>query len=388
MTKLVQAWVLMLLFVAAVSAKTVDLDVTFYTPDEGSGLLENPEGNEVRNIIFMIGDGMGITQVAMTRIYTVGPDGRLTMERLPVSGFSTTHSANKLITDSGASGTAMATGVKTKNKAIGVRPDGTPVPSILEIAEKAGLATGLVATSAITHATPASFAAHQKRRNDEDKIAIDMTESGVDVLLGGGREFFVGDDDPESLRDDGRNLFAELNGKGYDTVTTREEMLNSTSNKLVGLFEYHALTSEGDEPTLAEMTEKALSILSQDPDGFFVMIEGSQIDWAGHDGDPNGVVYHTLHFDMAIRKAIEFAQQDGHTLVVVTADHETGGLTIVDGDLDGSDLDVEFSTGHHTAMPVPLFAYGPGSTTFSGMMDNTDIPHKFARLLGLEGLEE
>ncbi|MCB2199178.1 alkaline phosphatase [bacterium] len=376
------------LIVGQLFAKSVDVDIDFYTPDPSIDLLEDVEGTEVKNIILMIGDGMGLGHVAMTRFYAVGANGRLTMERFPVTSFVNTHSAKQLVTDSAAAATAMSTGVKTNNKMISVTPDMLELPTVLELAEKKGLSTGLVATSTVTHATPASFAAHEKKRKDEDKIAADMTASGVDVLMGGGREYFVGPDDSEGKRDDDRDLFREFADHGYDTVTTREGMLKSTGDKLVGLFEYHAMTSEGDEPTLREMTAKALDILSRNENGFFLMVEGSQIDWAAHDNDPDGIVYHTLHFDLAIREALEFAKKDGQTLIIVTADHETGGVTIPKGDLDGDDLDVDFSTGHHTATPVPLFAYGPSAERFSGMMDNTDIAKRIAELLGLEGLEE
>lgn len=375
------------LMVGQLFAKSVDVDIAFYTPDSDFSLLENVEGSEVKNIILMIGDGMGLGHVAMSRFYAVGANGRLTMERFPITSFVCTHSVKHLVTDSAAAATAMSTGVKTINKMIGVNPDVQELPTVLERAEAKGLSTGLVATSTVTHATPASFAAHEKKRSDEKEIAEDMTASGVDVLLGGGREYFAGPDDSESKRDD-RDLFKEFADHGYDTVTTREDMLASTGDKLVGLFEYHALTSEGDEPTLREMTAKALDILSRNEDGFFLMVEGSQIDWAAHDNDPDGIVYHTLHFDLAIREALDFAKKDGQTLILVTADHETGGVTIPKGDLDGSDLDIEFSTGHHTATPVPLFAFGPSAERFSGMMDNTDIAKRIADLLGLEGLEE
>lgn len=376
-------------FSGVVQAKDVDLDVSFYQPDTSFATLPNPDVHgEVKHVILMIGDGMGLGHVALARFAAVGPDGRLTIERMPVTGLVCTQSANELITDSGAAATAMATGVKTNNRSISVRPDGDPLPTILELARKQGLATGLVVTSTVTHATPACFAARELRRADEDKIAADMAGSGTDVILGGGLKFWVGRGDSLSRRADDRDLVREMQAKGYTFVHTREGMEAVDEGRLLGLFEYGPMTTRAPEPTLSEMTDKALELLPGLSERFFMMVEGSQIDWAAHDNDPNGIVYQLLNFDLAVREAIHFAQQDGHTLVLVTADHETGGVTIVGGEHDGSGLDAEFSTGHHTATPVVIFAYGPGSDRFTGVMDNTEIARKVAALLHVEGLAD
>lgn len=338
---------------------------------------------DVKNIVFLIGDGMGLSQVAAARIKSVGADGRLHMERMPVTGLLNTHSADKLITDSGASATALATGYKTNNRMISVSPDGRKLLTILEAAKDIGMATGLVATSTITHATPAAFASQVEERRDEDIIASQMLKNRVNVLLGGGKSFFLPQAVPGSKRRDERNLIEEAKRQGYQFVQTKEELKTAEGNYLLGLFQLGALTTNPPEPTLAELTQKAIELLSRDEDGFFVMVEGSQIDWACHDNDPEETIRQTLLFDEAVKVALDFAVKCGHTLVVVTADHECGGMGINAGTLCGKRLDIGWTSRGHTGVPVPIYAFGPGKEQFTGLHDNTDIPKIFARLLGI-----
>jgi len=345
---------------------------------------------KVRNVILCIGDGMGLGQVSLARLRAMGPDGKLHMERLPVSGLVRTHSANRFVTDSAAAGTAIATSIKTNNGMLGLTPDGKRQWTILEAAKAKGMATGLVATSAITHATPASFAAHVKHRRMQIAIAEQLLANRVNVLLGGGREFFLPKSDPDSSRKDNRDLIAEAREAGYAYVETAAELRAVRAPYLLGLFQVEALTTLAPEPPLALLTRKAIGALrnAEQPasgrrSGFFLMVEGSQIDWACHNNDADSCVRQTLLFDQAVKAAVDFALRDGRTLVLVTADHETGGLTIRDKTASGTDVEPAWSSDGHTASPVPIYALGPSAERFAGVYDNTEIAARLAQLLGI-----
>jgi len=331
---------------------------------------------------------MGLGQIMLARIKAAGPDGALYMERLPVIGFIRTHSADALVTDSAAAGTAMASGVKTNNGMLAMTPDGTQYQTILEAAKDKSMATGLVVTSAITHATPAAFASHVEARSMQDKIAEQLIENKVNILFGGGREYFLPGSDSESRRNDQKDLIKHAQDTGYLYIRNEQELKTARHTNILGLFQLGPLTTVAPEPTLAELTTKAINILNSQTNrkkhGFFLMVEGSQIDWACHDNDAAETVRLTLLFDQAVKAAIDFALKDKHTLVIVTADHETGGLTIKGGSLKGDKLDVNWSTGGHSASSVPVYAFGPRAETFSGTYDNTDIPKKIAALLGIK----
>jgi alkaline phosphatase len=363
-------------------------DLSFYQPPISTEPYPLTTAKEVRNVIFCIGDGMGLGQVTLARLRALGPAGKLHMERLPVSGVIRTHSSNRLVTDSAASGTAMSSGIKTKNGMIGLAPDGSPYRTIMEAAKASGMATGLVATSAITHATPASFASHVKSRKMEADVAEQLLANRVNVLLGGGRRFFLPKSDPNSGRKDERDLLAEARDAGYVYAETAAQLRSVNAPYLLGLFQDKGLTTLPPEPMLALMTRKAIECLRHAKDmssgsnkGFFLMVEGSQIDWACHSNDAESCVRQTLLFDEAVKAAIDFALADGHTLVLVTADHETGGLTLFDGDT--KEARVKWSTKSHTGTPVPLFALGPNAEQFAGVYDNTEIPKRLAPLLGI-----
>ena len=345
-----------------------------------------PPNSQVKNVVFLIGDGMGLAQVAAARIKTVGADGRLHIERMPIIGLVNTHSANSLITDSAAGATALATGYKTNNGMVSVSPDGKKLYTILEACRDRGMATGLVATSTITHATPAAFAAHVRSRGDQSTIALQLLENRVNVLLGGGKMFFLPQSQPGSKRKDERDLIVEAKKIGYTFVETREQLLKITNIKyLLGLFQVGALTTTSPkEPSLAEMTQKAIELLSQNRKGFFLMVEGSQIDWACHANDPDNTIRQTVLFDEAVKAALDFALKDKRTLVVVTADHECGGMAINGGSLDGKNLNIGWTTKGHTGVPVPIYAFGPKAEQFTGLHDNTDIPRILARLLDID----
>ena len=341
-------------------------------------LLPLVEGKSIKNVIFLIGDGTGIAQITSGQYATVGPDGLLNLQTMPVTGFVKTHSSDNLITDSASGATAYSCGLKTYNGAIGVNPDKTPCKTILELAEEKGLSTGLVSTSSITHATPASFAAHVESRSMEDEIAAQFLNSGIEVLLGGGVEYFSSEE-----REDSRDLVSEFREAGYQVLMNEDDLNNAESDRLLGLFAADGLEREQGEPSTAAMTSKALDVLSKNDDGFFLMVEGSQIDWGGHGNNSEYVINEVRDFDAAVKAALEFAQQDGETLVVLTADHETGGMTLQRQIAEGDSLEIYWTTGYHTGTPVPLMAYGPGATAFMGWRDNTYVGKKLAEMLKL-----
>ncbi|MHC5157411.1 MAG: alkaline phosphatase [Planctomycetota bacterium] len=358
--------------------KAGDEGIAFYSPPASDAALVNPPDGEVRNVILCIGDGMGPNHVALARHDAVGGDKKLHMERLPIRGEVTTHSANKAATDSAAAATALACGIKTNNRLVGVAPDKTPYSSILELLQKKGWRTGLTATSAISHATPAGFAAHVGSRNKQNEIAAQLLANRVDVMLGGGQKFWSDD------------LRAQAKAAGYQIVESRDSMKTLRPAPVIGLFADDGLTTFAPEPSLAEMSAAAMTLLSTPgkewfapQPKFFLMIEGSQIDWASHANDTERVVRQTLLFDMAVREAIEFAQRDRHTLVIVTADHETGGLQLK-RDEETGEIKAKWTTGGHTGTTVPIYAFGPGSERFSGTLDNTDIPKRIAELTGIK----
>jgi len=358
-------------------------DISFYKPV--TDILSYPLLKEkvVKNIIFLIGDGMGFAHVDAARIRATGANGRLNMERMPVTGFVKTHSANRLITDSAAAGTALSTGFKTDNGIIAMSPNGKNFMSILEAAQKKGMSTGLVVTSNITDATPAVFASHVSSRKNQPDIATQLIKNGVNVLLGGGREFFIPKSIKESKRDDEQSPLNEARAKGYLIVETRQQLADAKGEHILGLFQMDALKTTGDEPSLAEMTQKAIALLKSNKNGFFMMVEGSQIDWGGHANNPDYVIRQVLLFDEAVKIALDFAEENKDTLVVVTADHETGGLAIVSGNLDGSGLGFGWARKEHTAVQVPVYAFGPQALLFMGVQDNTDLAKKFGIALGI-----
>lgn len=330
-------------------------------------------GDQPKNIILMIGDGMGTTQLFAA--YTAN-GGSLYITNMPYSGFVTTQSADDYNTDSAAGGTAFSTGSRTYNGAIGVDEQKKRLPTILEIAERHGKATGLVSSSSITHATPAAFIAHNESRNNYEAIAADFLKTDIDIFIGGGKSFF-------ETREDGRNLLQELENKDYRIFDSIDEATNESQGPMA------IFTEEKHNPQwpergeiIPEGTEKALKVLDNNEEGFFLMVEGSQIDWGGHENNTNYIVQETHDFDRAVGKALQFAANDGETLVIVTSDHETGGMSLENGDFETGEITAKYTSGGHTGVMVPLFSYGPGAENFTGVMKNTDIFHKMHNLFG------
>jgi alkaline phosphatase len=357
-------------------------DISFYKAAPADWAVGPVSERDVRNVILCIGDGMGANEIALARYKAAVPGGKLWMEMLPAAGSVRTFSAGGKITDSAAAVTAIACGVKTKNGVLGIDENGQAYASILEILSRKGWRTGLAVTSTMTHATPAGFASHVDSRGSEAEIAGQMFDNRVDVLFGGGRKFWL------SAGENKSNLILTAQRAGYHVVQTREEMMALTNGPVLGLFAQNKMTTHAPEPSLAEMTQKAIALLSvKNKDWFapapkfFLMVEGSQIDWAGHANDSDNNVRQTLLFDMAVKEAIDFARQDQQTLVIVTADHETGGLMLDKDPNDSKIIYPKWKSKGHTGVDVPLFAYGPGSQEFAVEMDNTDISKKIAKLL-------
>ncbi len=335
-----------------------------------------PRSDFPSNIIIFIGDGMG-----PAHLYAgiTASDHPLNIEKFPFAGYIKTYSSDKYITDSAAAGTAISSGVKTKNGMIGTNPDGTNAVSIMEIAHRNGLSTGLVSTSSITHATPASFVAHNVGRGNYEDIAVDFLNGVIDVFIGGGENHF-------RKRKDGADLCAQLTGKGYDVVYNISDLKNSRSPKIAGLLagEHMPKVSDGRAGMLKDMTAKAIETLSRNKKGFVLMVEGSMIDWGAHENNIDYVIDEVIDMDEAVGAALGFALKDGKTLVIVTADHETGGLALTGGNISDNKVAASFSGKDHTAAMVPVFSIGPGSERFAGIHENTFFKNHFLELLKLK----
>jgi alkaline phosphatase len=326
-----------------------------------------------RNIILMVGDGMGVARVTAGRCYK----GSLALEEFEHVGLVLTQAhGDDFITDSAASATAMATGIQTYNGAIAVGPDTTVLETIFERARKKRKKTGLVAVCSITHATPASFVSHVPSRSMHMEIAEQMASARTDLYLGGGWGWFL-PTDRGGRRTDGKNLIEAMRRDGYTYVSTDSEFQAldiKQTKKLIGLFEEnHVGPVQERKPSLRAMTATAIDLLSRSRRGFFLMVEGSQIDWASHDNDATQTAIEMADFDDAIEEVVRFAKRQGDTLVIVTADHETGGYAIVDGSAGDKTVDGRFATQHHTGTMVPLFAMGPGAERFSGIITVSDV---------------
>jgi alkaline phosphatase len=336
------------------------------------------------NLILFIGDGMGVSHVYAAM--TVSGNS-MTFPSFPVTGFSRTHSANNYSTDSAAGGTALATGEKTNNRMISMRPDSTVLVTLLEHARASGKSTGIVCTSSLTDATPASFAAHVPLRYNYRDIAKWYAAGAAEVFIGGGRKYFEPEADSSGSYDRAEDVVSMLRSAGYDVTYDIESFLSSDAGRIAGLMSPEDMPRmfEGRDPRyLAQATAKALEVLSRNRRGFVLMVEGSEIDDAGHSNSTSMVIEEVLDLDRAVSVACDFALKHGNTLIVVTADHETGGMSITAGDIEKKEVTGSFSFKGHSGVMVPVFAYGPGAMEFTGIHENTDLFHDFYRLLSLD----
>jgi len=327
-----------------------------------------------RNIILMIGDGMGLSQISGAR--TVN-GGTLNILRCRVIGLQSTHAADKYVTDSGAAATAMACGEKVNFYTLGIDTAGNPLTSIVEIAEMNNLSTGLITTSEITHATPAAFYAHQSDRYLYENIALDLIGKGVDFFLGGGKKYF-------NQRTDGLNLLDSLTSRNYQV---RDDLALVSGNQKAAIFiaENIPLTYlHGRGNVLPDAVTVAVQQLNQNKNGFFLMVEGAQIDWACEENNQDYLMAEMIDFDKAVGRALDFAEADGNTLVVITGDHETGGYSLMDGSVENHTVQGQFISWLHTGTMVPVFAYGPGEEEFKGVYENAALFYKFLDFYGLD----
>lgn len=333
------------------------------------------KSSKPKNVILMIGDGMGVTTVSAG---ITANGGSLFLDNFKHIGFSKTQSANKYVTDSSAGGTAIAIGQKTNNGRVGLNAEKDTINSILKVAQLNGLATGIVNVNGILDATPAAFFAHNITRKDWEGIAAQMVDSDIDVLIGGDSEKFI-------KRADNRDLYKELEKKGYEVFRSKETLKNASGNKVACLMPYGRISERDDQLQIS--TTVALKTLAQHPKtkdkGFFMMIEGSYIDGGGHKNDMTYLMEEMLDFDQAIGKVLAFAAEDGETLVIITADHETGGVSLVGGDKETGTVTGRFNTVGHTGVMVPVFAYGPGAEAFTGINENTFFFDAIVKVLGL-----
>jgi len=345
-----------------------------------------------KNIILFIGDGMGAEHRKAARWLSVGKTGKLFMDDMPVTGWLETYSANSLITDSAASATAISTGVKTNNGIVSLDPGFSFIPTILEEAKSQGKFVGLVTTTHLSHATPAAFASHVESRGLLNDIAEQIFTTGVHVLLGGGEDEFLPNTEEGcyskiGARKDGRNLVNEAKAVGFTYVCdgpNLELIEPSSTPLLMGIFADDGMIRPFS-PNLADMTQKAIDILSTNPSGFFLMVEGGQIDWASHENDADDTISDTLGLDKAVEVSKIFASDAKETLIIVTADHETGGMSVseLSSGLPGEDgpfstpegdlFYINWSTKGHTAVNVPLTSQGPSSKLLQGVHDNTFV---------------
>ena len=369
------------------------------------------EKPQVKNVIYLIGDGMGFGAVSSLLL---AEDGVTGFEQAPVIGLSETCSANNYVTDSPAGGTALATGTRTKNGYLGVDPDGQQLTSVLRKAQAMGKRSGIVVNTTLTEATPGAFYAGVTSRNMTYDIAKQFTESQVDVAIGGGLDHFIN-------RPDSVDLTATLIGKGYDVYLDWATVLKTTSDKFVGilpLVDLHrrekaktttASAADGaevclaaklaaeagenndttrlSEPTLylEKATKKALDVLSRNnKQGFFLMIESAIIDGYGHNNDSDGMIVEMKEFDNTLRQLVAYVNEHPETLLVVTADHETGGTAVAYNSHEVGNptpVKLSFSTKGHSGTVVPIFAYGAGAEAFAGIMKNMDLPKKIEELM-------
>ena len=383
-----------------------DKDAFIEILPEGKPLSQKaiiPIKNKPKNIILLISDGMSLTQVSTYRLLKGGPNERIAVDKFPVSGIVLTHSKNAIVTDSASSATAFSTGRKTNNGALGLDEDNKILENFTEIIDRYGYVSSLISTSEITHATPAAYASHVDLRWKTDEISLQMMDSNVMTILGGGRHFFL----PEDLggkRSDGLNLLEQMESSRM--VMTEKKELDSFDHsdlgKVVGLFADEALRDKEKpenhvfEPSSSEMLNFAINRSEKFNEngckGFFIMLEGSQVDWAGHANDLDYLKREMQDFDEAVELALDYATQNPDTLVIATADHETGGLLIESSsptDYTAPEVKFSFNTGigygSHTGVPVPVYAYGPGSENFTGTLDNTDIFYAMLEAVKMDG---
>lgn len=354
----------------AVNNFAKDDQYTMYQPYETVSVVE-PKGKKVKNIIFMIGDGMGLEQISAAWVCN---GGKLNIDNFTKIGLQRTYALNKLVTDSAASGTALAIGSKTTYGMIGMNADSVTVKSLAEEAMEKGKKAGAAVTCRVNDATPAAFFSHIPFRMKQEDIVDQIAHSGVDFLAGGGTKYWT-------AREDGRDMAAEVRELGYTYVTDIDDLMAVEQGPVIALMaetELPFALDRGD--ILPKSVEKALQLLDNKK-GFFLMIEGSMIDDGGHDNKAGFVMEEIFDFDKTLGVVLEWAEKDGETLVIVTGDHSTGGMTLLGGSLDQKKIKVNFSTKGHNGIALPVYAWGPHSEDFVGFYENAELSDKIRKLI-------
>lgn len=333
--------------------------------------VQEPKGKKVKNIIFMIGDGMGLEQISAAWVCN---GGKLNMDNFTNIGIQRTYSANKLITDSAAAGSALATGHKTNNGMVAMTPDSVAVKSLAEEAMEKGKRAGAAVTCRVNDATPAVFFSHSATRKNQEDIVEQMAGSGVYFLSGGGYRFWRD-------REDGKDITEQVKANGYTYVETKEDLMKVEKGPVIALMDSHELKPALDRgDILPASVAKALELLDNKK-GFFLMVEGSCIDDGGHDNKAGLTMEEIFDFDRTIGLVLEWAAKDGETLVVVTGDHATGGMTLLSGSIDDKRIRVNYSTTGHNGIALPVFAWGPHSEDFIGVYENTGLSDRIRALI-------
>ena len=337
---------------------------------------EAQEPPKAMNVIYLIGDGMALPQVYAAMLAS---HEQMTFSQFPYIGVVDTHSASNDITDSAAGGTALASDHKTKNGMVGMNPDTIPVKTVLEALAEQGKETGIVVSCYVTHATPADFYAKVPKRSHYEDIAVQMAENPyLNLIIGGGMKHFDQRKDSVNLVE---RMEKELGWKVYDNIHD----IDVTCKKYAVMADDNHMPHAADRGDfLPRAVETALQSLDDAENGFFLMVEGSQIDFACHAKDSTWMVDEMMDFNAAIQVALDYAKEKGNTLVVVTADHETGGLTMIDRQGKYTNVSFDYSTGSHTCLPVLVYAYGPGAERFTGWMQNRDLKGKIMNACGYE----
>ena len=336
-------------------------------------------GQTPKNIILLIGDGMSINTVSTSVLFLENSPFR----KFTYTGLVVTCSADKLITDSAAGATAFSTGYRTNKLMVATKPDSSVTETILEYLSKKGYSTGIIATSSLTDATPACFCTHNVSRYKYYDIAAQYAKLNIDFLVGGGTQYFL----PESFggkRPDSVNVVELFKNKSYNYFDNVNDIINYNGDAplfgLVGADEMPEAVNR--KFTLGQLTESGLRHLKKKNKNFFIMVEGSQIDNVNHNNDKNGLMAELSDFNTAVNYALDFAEKDKNTLVIVIADHDTGGLSIIGGDPKTKDFELGWTTKNHAANMIAVFAKGPGAENFTGILDNFEIGRILFKLVG------
>ena len=334
--------------------------------------VEMPKGKKVKNIIFMIGDGMGLEQLSTAWIVN---NRRMNItDNFPYVGLQWTYSASKLVTDSAAAGTALFTGSKTNNGMLAMSPDGQLLETLPEYAKSKGWKTGMSVVCRICDATPAAYAAHHANRDSLYSITSQMVDCGLDFISGGGLKWWEN-------RPDGRDLTAEVEAKGYTFVKDIESLKAVEEGPVIALTAYTELPPALDRGTEhQEAVLKALELLDN-KDGFFLMVEGSCIDDWCHANKVGFAVEEILDFDRTVGAVLEWAAKDGETLVIVTADHSTGAMTLLAGNVEGQSVAVNYANTGHNGVALPVYAWGPGAEKFVGIYENAELSQMIKEII-------